>query len=70
VQPEREACIAARLEVAARLSGVERSALEKDVRRLRERRGVGQNLGEREVGTPPAAATARSDVSSVSRSRP
>ena len=49
VQAQREAGVAARLEVAARLRGVERAALEEDVRRLGELRRLRQHLGEREV---------------------
>ena len=49
VEPQREAGVAARLEVAARLGRVERAALEEDVGGLGERRRLGKHLGEGEV---------------------
>ena len=49
VEAKREPGVSARLEVAARLRRVERAALEEDVRRLRDPRRLGQDLGEREV---------------------
>ena len=49
VQPQRKACVAARLEIAARLGGVERAAFEEDVGGRRDLRGFGQHLREREV---------------------
>ena len=49
MEAQREARRAARLEVAARLLGVERAALDEDVRRLGELGRLGQHLGEREV---------------------
>jgi hypothetical protein len=75
VQPQREACASARLEVPARLVAIERAALEKDVRRLGEPGRLRENLGECEVeGTrrhrriraAPRARRARSE----SRPRP
>ena len=86
---KRETRLTTRLEVAPRLRGVERAALEEDVGGVGDGRRLRQHLGEREVevgvgvacsggtacapsqvGEPPAARTARSDASSVSRSRP
>ena len=49
VEAQREAGVPARFEVPARLRGVERAALEEDVRRLGEPCRLGQHLGEREV---------------------
>ena len=89
METEGEAVLAARFEIAASLSGVERPALEEDVGGLRELRGVGEHVGKQEVeirvasansggvacaprnvGMPPASRIARSDASSVFRSRP
>ena len=49
VEAQCEPGVATRLEVATRLRRVERTALEEDVRRLRDSRRFGQDLGEREV---------------------
>ena len=49
VEPQREAGVAARLEVPPRLRGVECASLEEHVRRFRELGRFGQDLGEREV---------------------
>ena len=49
VESERQACCGAGLEVAACLGGIEGPALEEDVGRFGDRRGLGQHLGEREV---------------------
>ena len=50
VEPQREAGVRARLEVAARVLGVERAALEEDVRRLaRCRAASGSTSVEQEV---------------------
>jgi len=49
VEPQREAGVAARFEVAPRLRGVERAALEEDVRGGRDLCGVAQHVCEREV---------------------
>ena len=49
VEAQREAGVAARLEVAARLRRVEGAALEEDVGRFRDLGSFGQHLGEREV---------------------
>ncbi len=49
VEAQREPGVAAGDQIAARLRGVERPALEKDIGRGRESRRVGQDLCEREV---------------------
>src|SRR5207342_2974967 len=49
VEAQREPGVATRLEIATRLRRVECAALEEDVRRLRDSRRFGKNLGEREV---------------------
>ena len=49
VQPQREPRVAARRQVAARLLGVEGSALEEDVRRFREPSRLREHLREEEV---------------------
>ena len=49
MQAKGEACAAAGFEVAPRLRGVERAALEEDVGGLGEARRRGEHLGESEV---------------------
>jgi len=49
VQTQGQPGVAARFEVAARLVGVERATLEKDVGRVRDLARVGQHLGQQEV---------------------
>ena len=49
VQSQREPRPTARCEVPPRLCRIERAALEEHVGRLRDRRRLGEHLGEREV---------------------
>ncbi len=49
VEAQRETCLAASVEVAARLVAVERAALEEDVRRLGDLRGLGKHVFDEEL---------------------
>src|SRR4029077_10605375 len=61
VEPERKAGVAAGLEIAPRLCGVECSALEEHVRRFRELGRLRQDLSESEIEVGVGVAELRRD---------